>query len=149
MQQLNFSKHFVKIKNMNKKKSVLISLLVFIGIVFVMTNVSYAAESNVVKILGTDVDAGSIQGFVGLAVAFSKWMLGIVGSLSLLMFVYGGFMMLISQGESSKISAAKTIITNAVIGLVIVFGSFAFIQYFMKTMGFEWKGTTAYIQGIK
>ena len=91
----------------------------------------------------------STDDFLRIGVSVTDWILGIVGSVVLLMFVYGGFMLLISQGDSGKITTAKNIISSAVIGLIIVFGSFAFIQYFMKSMGFEWKGTSAYIQATK
>ena len=60
--------------------------------------------------------------------------LGIVGSLALLMFIYGGFMFLISSGNSEKVTQAKQIIVSAVIGLVIVFASYMIIQFIFTAL---------------
>lgn len=79
--------------------------------------------------------------FVVLAINVSKWIMGMVGSLSLLMFIYGGAMFLISGGGSEKISQAKKIIIAAVIGLVIVFTSYLIIQFVLGSMGLTWSGT--------
>lgn len=69
--------------------------------------------------------------------------LGVVGSLALLMFVYGGIMMLISAGNSDKVSKAKGIIIAAVIGLGIVFASYLIIEFVMGALGVNWQGNTA------
>ena len=55
--------------------------------------------------------------------------LGITGSFALLMFVYGGFTLLTSGGSSDKVSQGKTIITNSIIGIVIILTSGLLIQY--------------------
>ena len=55
--------------------------------------------------------------------------LGITGSFALLMFVYGGFTLLTSGGASEKVSKGKTIITNSIIGIVIILTSGLLIQY--------------------
>jgi len=47
--------------------------------------------------------------------------LGIVGSLALLMFVFGGLTWMTSSGNAEKIQKGKNIIVWAAIGLVIVF----------------------------
>jgi len=69
--------------------------------------------------------------------------LGVVGSLALLMFVYGGIMMLISAGNSDKVSKAKGIIIAAVIGLGIVFASYLIIEFVMGALGVSWQGNTS------
>lgn len=65
------------------------------------------------------------------------WVLGIIGSLALLFFVFGGFMFLISSGNEQKVAEAKAIITNAVIGILIVFGSYIAIEFFMEAIGYQ------------
>jgi hypothetical protein len=78
-----------------------------------------------------------LNDFVRLAVKASQWVLGIVGSLALLMFVYGGVMFLISAGNSEKVAQAKGIILGAVIGIVIVFTSYMVINFVFKAMGID------------
>jgi len=54
---------------------------------------------------------------------------GITGSFALFMFVYGGFTMLASGGSEEKVSKGKTIIRNAVIGIVIIMLSGYIVRY--------------------
>lgn len=82
----------------------------------------------------------ALDDFLSLAINISKWILGMVGSLSLIMFIYGGVMFLISGGGSDKIGQAKKIIVAAVIGLVIVFASYLIIQFVLGSMGLNWNG---------
>jgi len=79
---------------------------------------------------------------VQLMVNVAQWILGIVGSLALLMFVIGGFMFLISGGNSKTVETGKNIIIGAVIGLIIVFCSYMIIKFSMAAMGLNWSGTT-------
>ncbi len=82
----------------------------------------------------------SLNDFVSLAINISKWILGIVGSLALIMFIYGGLMFLISAGSADSIAKAKKIIVAAVVGLIIVFASFLIIKFVMRAMGLDWNG---------
>lgn len=82
-----------------------------------------------------------LNDMVLLAIRASRIILGIVGSLALLMFVYGGLMFLISSGSSEKVGKAKNILIAATIGLVIVFASFVIIRLVLDTMGITWDGT--------
>jgi len=76
-----------------------------------------------------------LNDFVTLAVTISQLILGLVGSLSLIMFVYGGVMFLISAGSSDKIAQAKKIIVAAVVGLLIVFSSWLIIKFVTDSLG--------------
>ena len=80
-----------------------------------------------------------LNDFVIIAINISQWILGIVGSLALLFFIYGGITMIISAGSSEKVQEGKTILQNAIIGLVIVFVSWTVINFvynaFVRTEG--------------
>lgn len=82
----------------------------------------------------------AISDFLTLAIEISKYVFGIIGSLTLIMFVYGGVMFLISGGSADKVGQAKKIITAAVVGLLIVFGSWLIINFVFKAMGLDWQG---------
>lgn len=82
----------------------------------------------------------SLDDILAIAIASSRWILGIVGSLSLLMFIYGGFTFLISAGSSEKIGEARKILIAAVVGLLIVFASFIIIQFVLQSLGMNWNG---------
>jgi hypothetical protein len=68
--------------------------------------------------------------FAGIA----QMILGVTGSAALLMFVYGGFVMLSSAGDSGRVSEGKTILRNAVIGILIIFTSGYIVQYGMQQL---------------
>lgn len=70
-----------------------------------------------------------VNDMVGLAVITAQWILGIVGSLTLMMFVYGGIMFMISAGSSEKVAQARKIIVAAIVGLLIVFSSWMVIRF--------------------
>lgn len=82
----------------------------------------------------------SLNDIMAIVISVSGWILGIVGSLALLMFVYGGFMFLISAGSSDKIGQAQKILVAAVIGLAIVFCSYMIIRFVAQTVGVDWQG---------
>ncbi len=73
----------------------------------------------------------SIQILLGRAIQIIT---GVSGSLALLMFVYGGFTWVTSQGSSDKIKKGKQIFTTATLGLIIIFGSYALLTIVFKAL---------------
>ena len=55
--------------------------------------------------------------------------LGIVGSLALLMFIYGGLVWMTSSGNSEKVQKGKNILIWATLGLVVIFASYALVNF--------------------
>lgn len=55
-------------------------------------------------------------------------LLGIAGAIALLMFVWGGMQWLISGGNSDQIKKGKDTLVWAVIGLVVIFTSYAIVR---------------------
>lgn len=60
--------------------------------------------------------------------------LGIVGSLALLMFIYGGFTWVTSAGNENKIAMGKNIIIWASFGLAIIFASYALVSFIIGSL---------------
>lgn len=90
-----------------------------------------------------DLGNYELNDFLVLAVNLSQWILGIVGSLALLMFVYGGLTFVLSGGSAQAVDKGKKILIGAVIGLVIVFTSWTIIKFSMLALGLNWNGTSA------
>ena len=78
-----------------------------------------------------------ISDFLQIGIKFSQIILGLVGALVLLFFVYGGVMFIISGGSSDRVNQAKRIITGSVIGLAIVFLSYTIIYFVATTLGYN------------
>ncbi len=60
--------------------------------------------------------------------------LGIVGSLALLMFVYGGFTLMLAGGNAENVKKGRDILMWAAIGLVVIFTSYAMVDFVITTI---------------
>ncbi len=100
-----------------------LSFLFFMNFSFVhATNVEEKGEVSLDNPLETD----SPQIFIGRIIDAS---LGIVGSLALLMFVYGGFIWMLASGNSERVEKGKNILFWATVGLVVIFTSYIIVHF--------------------
>lgn len=76
----------------------------------------------------------TLNSFITLGINVSNIILGVVGALTLAMFIYGGLTLLLSGGSSEKVSKGKEIILGSVVGLLIVFGSYTIINFVVNTV---------------
>lgn len=74
----------------------------------------------------------SLDDLLQVFVNLSTFILGISGSAALFVFVYGGFKWLLSRGESKWIEEGKAAMTAGAIGLVIIFGSYAALNFIIS-----------------
>lgn len=56
-------------------------------------------------------------------------LLGVVGSLSLVMFIYGGILWIISGGNEDNVKKGKETLKWAVFGIVVVFASYGILNF--------------------
>ena len=63
-----------------------------------------------------------------------KALLGFVGTLFLILMIYAGFLYMTARGDSKKVDQAKQMITGAIIGIVIVAGSYAITDFVIKSI---------------
>lgn len=63
-----------------------------------------------------------------------KWLFGIVGAIGLAMFVYGGIKWITSAGAGGEVTAGKKAMTNAIIGLVIMFSAGAVVKWLQESL---------------
>jgi hypothetical protein len=55
----------------------------------------------------------------------------------LLMILASGFTLLTSAGDAKKMESGKQRLTNAIIGIIIIIGSFWLVQYVQTILGLE------------
>ena len=72
--------------------------------------------------------------FLTFTTTIAKTILGVVGALAFLMFIYGGFSFIIASGNPEKITQARSIFINAVIGLVIVLAAWEIVHIVVGTL---------------
>lgn len=130
-----------------KHRRLLVSLILVIGLAGCLLAAAAPAEAAAPKWFRLVPECATLKGEPGkpppvpsLVCALQTFgnlamiILGLTGSLALLMFVYGGFLMVISGGSSEKVSQGKKVITNAVIGIFIIMCSGLLIQYGMDKL---------------
>jgi uncharacterized membrane protein YidH (DUF202 family) len=61
-----------------------------------------------------------------------KYVLGLVGVLALAMFIYGGFLWMTSGGAVEKVKKGKETLVWAVLGLALIFFSYAILEFILK-----------------
>ena len=64
-----------------------------------------------------------------------KAVLGIVGSLALVMFIYGGVTWMLAAGNAERVTKGKNILIWATIGLVVIFSAYALVTFVFKGIG--------------
>jgi len=80
------------------------------------------AEAGLDNPLGTD----DVRVLIGRVI---KAILGISGALALVMFIWGGLIWMTSQGEKDRIQKGQKTLSWAVIGLAILFVSYAAVNW--------------------
>lgn len=55
--------------------------------------------------------------------------LGIVGSIALVMFIYGGLTWMISGGSAEKVKKGRDIIVWSAVGLIVIFISYGLVRF--------------------
>ncbi len=84
---------------------------------------------------GSARDGGNKQGSVNIKLIVGnaiQVLLGIVGSITLVTFVYGGFLWLTSAGNSEKVQSGTNTLLYSTIGLFIIFGAYAILNTILK-----------------
>lgn len=76
--------------------------------------------------------------------------LGLLGTIAIILIIYGGWLWMSAAGDAQKITQAKKTLINAVIGLAIILSAFAITQFIVSSLlrattgGFGAEGTGAY-----
>ncbi|MFH1173470.1 MAG: hypothetical protein V1692_02985 [bacterium] len=60
--------------------------------------------------------------------------LGVIGSLALVMFIYGGATWMLSGGNQERVAKGKQIIIWATLGIMIIFTSYALVRFVITTV---------------
>jgi TRAP-type C4-dicarboxylate transport system permease small subunit len=114
-----------------KKISLFVLSLLFCSVVIFSTQYDIA-NATVVKLSNPLGTTTSIQILIGKVI---DAVLGVVGSLALLMFIYGGFTWMTASGNEQSVTKGKNILMWAAVGLVVIFLSYALVKFIIKAIG--------------
>ncbi len=70
-------------------------------------------------------------------VSVGNWIIGIIGLVVLLLFMYGGFLWVIAAGNQHRIDQGLNIMIGAGIGLLIVFSAGSVLRYFLVQLNVD------------
>lgn len=77
------------------------------------------------------IGQGTPSQFIGKAI---KTVLGIIGAIALLIFVYGGLMWMTAAGSPERITQAKKTLAWAVLGLLVIFASYTLVDFVISNL---------------
>ena len=90
------------------------------------------------KFASGDIGANDISGgerdLLLVLVRITKKALGYIGGVALLVFIYGGFMWLVSAGNAERIKSGTETMMWALVGLFIIFSSYAILDLIINTL---------------
>lgn len=106
-------------------------LVAFAQVDAIRAGVDAAASQSGIRTVGC-TGTGCIVNIIGNVVNIA---LSFMGVLLLMYILYAGFLWTTAGGESKKTDAAKTMIQNAVIGLVLTLSAFAIADFVLTQIG--------------
>jgi len=75
-----------------------------------------------------------VNNLIELIINFGRGMFAIMGSFAFAFFVYGGFTIILSLGNSEKVNKGKQILTAAIIGIVVAFTAYMLIDFMLDAL---------------
>lgn len=130
-------------KKIARKKRAYAVLLVFVAI-FLFGNTFAQAQVNTGLTEFAQYTALAQTDIRIIIAKIIRAFLGILGIVAICLTIYGGYMYMTSEGNETKVEAAKNILKNMVIGLVIILSAFGITQFIINMLTGEYRpgGTT-------
>lgn len=75
--------------------------------------------------------------FIQLAINIVSVVLTIIGSIALGVFIYGGFILILSEGSPDRVKKGTGAMMAAIIGLAVVFGAYLLVKVLGDAIGIE------------
>ncbi|MFH1047919.1 MAG: pilin [Patescibacteria group bacterium] len=124
---------FAQLKSSHLKLALFLAL---IGSALLWSDLAIAADFNLnspeLSPLGTISNSGNaLPIIIGRII---RAVLGLTGVLALVMFIYSGVLWMTSQGNSTTIGKAKQTMIWSILGLVVIFSSYALVNFVMAAL---------------
>lgn len=100
-----------------------------------------STQASCIKTAATSASSGSTElpnplgkgtTIESLIARIIEYVLGLIGTISLLLFIYGGMIWMTSAGSSDKVKKGRDIIVWAVIGMAVVFMSYIAVKFIIQ-----------------
>lgn len=110
---------------MNTLTSFLSRATTLVAVTIATTTAAYAQVELENPLGGTITVDGVLANIIGV-------FLGVVGGVAVFIFVYGGFMMMISAGNPERVKKGQSAMVWAALGLIVIFGSYGITQFIFQ-----------------
>lgn len=112
------------------KKILFLLLFISVLVIPVAASAQFTAAKGELDTIGKGANlSGDLTGKTGILVVVLQGALSLVGTIFLLLTVYAGFLWMTAQGNEEKVTKAKDIVTQTVIGLAITLGAYAITAF--------------------
>jgi hypothetical protein len=132
--------YLVENKNISMLKVLNVKKYLYSIIVFFVVTIPQIVSAEIV--LPTESQTGLPEGGNGAVLkaieSVVEFVVGVIGSIAVLMIVVSGIMYIVSGGDQQKAETAKKILTYSVIGLVIAILAYAIVIFIGTTFGANW-----------
>lgn len=81
--------------------------------------------------IGTDATTSTLPELIGNIIAV---LLSVLGIIFVVLVVYAGFLYLTAMGEGEKVKKAKTLLTQSIIGLIIIVAAYAIASFVIDAL---------------
>lgn len=120
---------------LNKKKFFFLAFLILSLSVFAIPFIASAQVTPSLGIeYGSSINLGT-RDIREVVMSIAQVLLGFLGVVAILIVLYGGYLYMTSAGEQDKVTKAKKILINGVIGLVIIVSAFAIATFVINMLG--------------
>ncbi len=121
----------------NKTRQFVRTALVFVFFIFVFSAIPnpVLAQTDALGLQPVqntiNLGGGDIREIAGRII---NVILGLLGIIAFGLVLYGGFLIMTSAGNEEKVAQGKRVLTNAVVGLVIIMSTFAIVRFIFKSL---------------
>lgn len=117
-------------------KKIIITFSLVAALSFILINPVFAlieegCPAGSTNCLSNPLSVSTPQALIGKIITS---ILGIVGSLALLMFVYGGLIWMTSSGNQEKVKQGRDTLMWAAIGLFVIFSAYALTRFVLSSV---------------
>ena len=117
-------------------KKIVLPIILFCLLLFIIIP-NFAGAQGIVPCGNPGQDACTIKYFFVMLVNIYEFIVKMIATpLAVIAIIVGAIFMMISGGNPNLMSRGKEVLKLAIIGLVLVFGSYLIIDFILTTIGF-------------
>lgn len=114
--------------------SVMAAQLLTVSVAHAVTYGGLQGATQNLQTAGTQATYGTAKSLPQIVGQIIQIFLGLIGIITLVLMVYGGYLWMTAQGEEKQVDKAKDTIKNATIGLIIILAAYAITSYVVDAL---------------